>query len=138
MAPAVLHFVQQRPSKIWSYSGHHRGRQTAVRQRTGSALLFMSTPPVRPLVQALSSVAVTVSDQQSGQQVPISSGGIYLKGGLHSRASQLSFMPTSPPGEYTGYLSAAAVLASTSSAAAAGCIAKSASRGWQGFGSEPQ
>merc|ERR1719311_573324 len=105
-----------------------------VRQRTGSALLFMSTPPVSPLVQARSSVAVTVSDQQSGQQVPISSGGMYLKGGLHSRAlqlmpSQVSFVPTSPPGEYTGYLSAVTVLASKSSAAAAACIATIVSGG---------
>merc|ERR1719468_747396 len=72
-----------------------------------SALLFMATPPVRPLVHSRFSGTSTLSAQQSGQQVPASVGLTYLKGGLqsialHAMPSQVSTEPPAP-GEYTGY-----------------------------------
>merc|ERR1719350_1172510 len=77
-AAAVLHFVQHLPSKNWSNSGQSAGRHTASRQRIGSALLFMGTPPVRSLVHSRFSGTSTLSAQQRGQQVPALSGLTYL------------------------------------------------------------
>lgn len=110
-AAEVLHLVQHLPSKNWSYSGQSGLRQTTSRQSTGSALLFMPTPPLRPLVQERSAGTLT-SDKHRGQQVPVLSGATYLKGGLHSMSlqempSHVSFAPVSAPGENTGYLAAA-------------------------------
>merc|ERR1719221_1522047 len=102
-AAALLHFVQQRPSKNWSNSGQSAGTQWTSRQRTGSALLFMGTPPVKSLVHERSSGTVTFSAQHKGQQVPAFSGLTYLKGGLQSMGLQLipSQVSTDPaaPGE---------------------------------------
>merc|ERR1719350_2783375 len=107
-AAAVLHFVQHLPSKNWSNSGQSAGMHRTSRQRTGSALLSIGTPPCRSLVHERSSGTVTFSAQQRGQQVPASSGLTYLKGGLQSMGLQLipSQVSTDPaaPGEYTGYL----------------------------------
>merc|ERR1719454_2658685 len=47
----------------------------------------MPMPPLKPLAQDLSSGTFTSSAQQSGQQVPESSGATYLKGGLQSTAA---------------------------------------------------
>merc|ERR1719215_820209 len=105
-AAEVLHLVQHLPSKNWSYSGQSGLRQTTSRQSTGSALLFMPTPPLRPLVQERSAGTLT-SDKHRGQQVPVLSGATYLKGGLHAMPSHVSFAPVSAPGENTGYLAAA-------------------------------
>merc|ERR1719159_2161270 len=52
---------------------------------TGSALLFMPTPPVRLLVQERSSGTMMSSDQQVAQQPPFSSLERILKGGPQSR-----------------------------------------------------
>merc|ERR1719393_885901 len=52
---------------------------------TGSALLFMPTPPVRLLVQERSSGTTMSSDQQVAQQPPFSSLERILKGGPQSR-----------------------------------------------------
>merc|ERR1719440_1976223 len=58
------------------------------RHKVLSALLFMPTPPLKPLAQDLSSGTFTSSAQQRGQQVPESSGATYLNGGLQSVAAQ--------------------------------------------------
>merc|ERR1719215_2504888 len=63
-----LHFVQQRPSKNWSNSGQSGFKQTTSRQRIGSALLFMLTPPVSVFVHDRSSGVSTSLDQHKGQQ----------------------------------------------------------------------
>merc|ERR1719218_194093 len=57
------------------------------RHKVLSALLFMPMPPDKPLAHDLSSGTFTSSAQQSGQQVPESSGATYLKGGLQSTAA---------------------------------------------------
>merc|ERR1719384_172639 len=102
-AAADLHFVQHLPSKNWSNSGQSAGRHTTSRQRTGSALLFMGTPPERSLAHVRSSGTSTFSAQHSGQHVPASSGLTYLNGGLQSIALQAipSHVSTEPaaPGE---------------------------------------
>merc|ERR1719436_1509682 len=100
-AAADLHFVQHLPSKNWSNSGQSAGRQTTSRQRTGSALLSMPTPPDMPLAHERSSGTSTLSAQHNGQQVPASSGLLYLKGGLQSiglqdTPSQVSTAPPAP------------------------------------------
>merc|ERR1719188_2582155 len=96
-----LHFVQHRPSKNRSNSGQSGSGQCTSRQAIGSALLFIATPPCRSLVQERSSGTSTVSAQQSGQQVPASSGLVYLNGGLQSTGwqeipSQVSTEPAAP------------------------------------------
>merc|ERR1719183_2239738 len=94
-AAAELHLVQQRPSNICWVSSQCKGGQTTSRQRIGSALLFIPTPPLMPAAQDLSSGTFTESAQQSGQHVPVSSLLLYLKGdlqsmGLHEMPSHVS------------------------------------------------
>merc|ERR1719311_1886610 len=112
MAAADLHLVQHRPSNIWSNSGQCKGGHMTLRHKVLSALLFIPTPPLMPFAQERSSGTVTLSAQHKGQQVPASSGLVYLKGGLQSTAAhempeQVSDAPF--PGEYTGYRAAAMV-----------------------------
>merc|ERR1719201_1172518 len=106
MAAAVLHLVQHRSSNICSNSGQCNGGHTTSRQRIGSALLFIPTPPVMPFAHERSSGTVTASAQHNGQHVPESSGATYLNGGLQSTAAQEMPVQVSEapfPGEYTGY-----------------------------------
>merc|ERR1719161_466013 len=84
-----LHLVQHRPSKPWSNSGQSSGGHITPRQRIGSALLLGPMPPPMPLAQDLSS-GTLISLQQSGQQVPISSGVLVANGGTHSRGAHVT------------------------------------------------
>merc|ERR1719231_2079754 len=67
----------------------------------------MPTPLPIPSAQDRSSGTFVVFDQQSGQQVPVSLGATYSKGGLQSTAAHAMpvHVSTSPPapGENTGY-----------------------------------
>merc|ERR1719420_1663339 len=82
---AVLHLVQHRSSKNCSVSTQWSGGHMTPLHATGSALLFMPTPPVRDLVQERSSGTMMSSDQQVAQQPPFSSLDRILKGGPQSR-----------------------------------------------------
>merc|ERR1719327_1636944 len=84
-----LHLVQHRPSKCWSNSSQSNGRQTTPRHKIGSALLSMGIPPVRSLAHDRSSGTTIFSAQHIGQHVPVSSGVLVSKGGVHSTAGQL-------------------------------------------------
>merc|ERR1740117_544599 len=110
------HLLQQPPLNVWSNSAQWRGGHMTPRHKTLSALLFMPTPPDKPLAHDLSSGTLTFSAQQRGQQVPESSGLTNLKGGLQSTAAQAMPVQVSDaplPGEYTGYAAAMAMQTDT-------------------------
>merc|ERR1719420_2037876 len=82
---AVLHLVQHLSSKNCSVSTQWSGGHMTPLHATGSALLFIPTPPVSDLVQERSSGTMISSDQQVAQQPPFSSFDRILKGGPQSR-----------------------------------------------------
>merc|ERR1719313_410827 len=84
-----LHLVQHLSSKYWSNSSQSNGRQTTSRHKIGSALLFIGIPPLRSFAHDRSSGTVTASAQHIPQHVPVTSGPLYSKGGVHSTVGQL-------------------------------------------------
>merc|ERR1719191_2371963 len=81
MALFGLWASQRKGSWLCSVSGQVRGRQTTPLQDAGP-FAFAPIPPVRPLVQDLSSGDLISSLQQSAQQPPLSAGILTLNGGV--------------------------------------------------------